>query len=101
MRTPPARRSPKHDNDDIVALLESGKDVITTTSYNHLPTYGAEVTRAIEAACSAAAPAFSTRPVSTPGSCSKDGHATRAITARGQDHGAGASRMTRCCRPRR
>ena len=28
--------------DDIVALLEAGKDVITTTTYNHLPTFGAE-----------------------------------------------------------
>jgi hypothetical protein len=39
------------NTDDIVALLESGKDVITTTSYNHLPTYGADVHRRIEDAC--------------------------------------------------
>jgi hypothetical protein len=36
---------------DIVALLESGKDVITTTSYNHLPTFDADVLERIEAAC--------------------------------------------------
>jgi hypothetical protein len=36
--------------DDIVALLESGKDVITTTTYNHLPTYGAEAHERIVAA---------------------------------------------------
>ncbi len=34
------------NTDDIVALLESGKSVITTTSYNHLPTYGEGVARA-------------------------------------------------------
>ena len=39
------------NTDDIVALLESGKDVITTTSYNHLPTYGADVEARIVAAC--------------------------------------------------
>lgn len=39
------------NTDDIVALLESGKDVITTTSYNHLPTYDPEVQRRIEEAC--------------------------------------------------
>ncbi len=43
---------PQNSNtDDIVALLESGKDVITTTSYNHLPTYDPEAQRRIEAAC--------------------------------------------------
>ena len=43
---------PENTNtDDIVALLESGKNVITTTSYNHLPTYGADVDRRIRAAC--------------------------------------------------
>jgi hypothetical protein len=39
------------NTDDIVALLESGKSVITTTSYNHLSTYGAEAKTRIEAAC--------------------------------------------------
>ncbi len=39
------------NTDDIVALLESGKDVITTTSYNHLPTYDPDVHRRIEEAC--------------------------------------------------
>jgi hypothetical protein len=43
---------PENSNtDDIVALLESGTTVITTTSYNHLPTYGADVDRRIRAAC--------------------------------------------------
>ena len=49
--TPRARRSPQNTNtDDIVALLESGKSVITTTSYNHLPTYGADADRRIRRA---------------------------------------------------
>ena len=39
------------NSDDIVALLESGKDVITTTSYNHLPTFNTEVAERVEAAC--------------------------------------------------
>jgi 2,4-diaminopentanoate dehydrogenase len=39
------------NTDDIVALLESGKSVITTTSYNHLPTYGADAEARITAAC--------------------------------------------------
>ena len=37
--------------DDICRLLASGTDVITTTSYNHLPTYGAETAQAFEQAC--------------------------------------------------
>ena len=36
---------------DIVALLESGKSVITTTSYNHLPTFGSDVHDRIRTAC--------------------------------------------------
>ncbi|OBK43197.1 hypothetical protein A5655_17675 [Mycobacterium sp. 1081908.1] len=36
---------------DIVALLESGKDVITTTSYNHLPTCGRDTQERITRAC--------------------------------------------------
>ena len=39
------------NTDDIVALLESGKNVITTTSYNHLPTYGADAHERIRRAC--------------------------------------------------
>lgn len=39
------------NTDDIVALLESGKDVITTTSYNHLATFGADAEERIVAAC--------------------------------------------------
>jgi hypothetical protein len=39
------------NTDDIVALIESGKSVITTTSYNHLATYGADAKARIEAAC--------------------------------------------------
>jgi 2,4-diaminopentanoate dehydrogenase len=40
------------NTDDIVALLESGKSVITITSYSHLPTYGADVHARIVSACS-------------------------------------------------
>jgi hypothetical protein len=39
------------NTDDIVALLESGKDVITTTSYNHLPTFSPRVAERVRAAC--------------------------------------------------
>lgn len=39
------------NTDDIVALLESGKSVITTTSYNHLPTYGTDAQTRITQAC--------------------------------------------------
>jgi hypothetical protein len=39
------------NTDDIVALLESGKSVITTTTYNHLATYNPAVKARIEAAC--------------------------------------------------
>ena len=46
------------NTDDIVALLESGKSVITTTSYNHLPTYGEGVAARIEAACARAGTRF-------------------------------------------
>ncbi len=46
------------NTDDIVALLESGKDVITTTSYNHLPTFGADVEQRIVAACATAGTRF-------------------------------------------
>jgi hypothetical protein len=46
------------NTDDIVALLESGKDVITTTSYSHLPTYGAVEEALIVAACTKAGTRF-------------------------------------------
>jgi hypothetical protein len=48
-----ARRANDHDEntDDIVALLKSGKNVITTTSYNHLPTYGHDAHERIVEAC--------------------------------------------------
>jgi hypothetical protein len=46
------------NTDDIVELLASGKDVITTTSYNHLPTYGQDVAERVEAACRAAGTRF-------------------------------------------
>jgi hypothetical protein len=46
------------NTDDIVALLASGKNVITTTSYNHLPTYGAEADERITAACAQAGTRF-------------------------------------------
>ncbi|MBB3750434.1 hypothetical protein FHT44_002895 [Mycolicibacterium sp. BK634] len=39
------------NTDDIVALLASGKSVITTTSYNHLATYDPEVEQRITQAC--------------------------------------------------
>lgn len=39
------------NTDDIVALLASGKSVITTTSYNHLATYGPDVEQRIKQAC--------------------------------------------------
>lgn len=40
------------NTDDIVALLTSGKSVITTTSYNHLATYDPKVEARIQQACS-------------------------------------------------
>jgi hypothetical protein len=39
------------NTDDIVALLTSGKSVITTTSYAHLPTFGADADDRIHRAC--------------------------------------------------
>jgi hypothetical protein len=39
------------NTDDIVALLESGKSVITTASYSHLPTFGAQAHQRIASAC--------------------------------------------------
>jgi hypothetical protein len=41
------------NTDDIVALLESGKSVITVTSYAHLPTLGSDVDERIRKACAA------------------------------------------------
>ena len=46
------------NTDDIVALLASGKNVITTTSYNHLPTYGQGADTRIPAACEQAGTRF-------------------------------------------
>ena len=47
-----SKAGPDNTNtEDIVALLSSGKTVITTTSYNHLPTFGAAANRAITTAC--------------------------------------------------
>lgn len=46
------------NTDDIVALLESGKSVITITSYSHLPTYGADVHARINSACAAGGTRF-------------------------------------------
>lgn len=46
------------NSDDIVALLESGKSVITTTSYNHLPTFGSGVHDRIRTACERAGTRF-------------------------------------------
>ncbi|HME77527.1 MAG TPA: dihydrodipicolinate synthase [Mycobacterium sp.] len=39
------------NTDDIVELLASGKSVITTTSYSHLPTYGLDAEKRIADAC--------------------------------------------------
>jgi hypothetical protein len=39
------------NTDDVVALLKSGKSVISTTTYNHLPTYGAQACQRITEAC--------------------------------------------------
>ena len=46
------------NTDDIVALLASGKNVITTTSYNHLPTFGADAHERIGQACAEAGARF-------------------------------------------
>ncbi len=46
------------NTDDIVALLESGKNVVTTTSYNHLPTYGSDADTRIRRACERAGTRF-------------------------------------------
>lgn len=41
-----------HTNEeDIISLLASGKNVITTTSYNHLPSYGEGLKQQFEEAC--------------------------------------------------
>jgi len=44
--------------EDICRLLAAGTNVITTTSYNHLPTYGAETEAAFVAACRAGSSRF-------------------------------------------
>jgi len=46
------------NTDDIVALLASGKNVITTTSYNHLPTYGVDADQRVRQACEQARTRF-------------------------------------------
>jgi 2,4-diaminopentanoate dehydrogenase len=46
------------NTEDIVDLLSSGKSVITTTSYSHLPTYGASVAGRIALACNEAGARF-------------------------------------------
>ena len=46
------------NTDDIVELLASGKNVITTTSYNHLPTFGQETAERIDDACRTAGVRF-------------------------------------------
>lgn len=46
------------NTDDIVALLESGKSVISTTTYAHLPTFSPEADRRIRAACDKAGTRF-------------------------------------------
>jgi hypothetical protein len=50
---------PFNDNtDDIERLLRSGKNVISTTTYNHLPTFGGGVQQRFEAACQAGRSSF-------------------------------------------
>lgn len=44
--------------EDICRLLAAGTSVITTTSYNHLPTYGAETEKAFVEACRAGGSRF-------------------------------------------
>src|SRR5690242_7033901 len=44
--------------EDICRLLAAGTNVISTTSYNHLPTYGAETESAFVAACRAGGSRF-------------------------------------------
>ena len=46
------------NTDDIVALLESGKSVISTTTYAHLPTFSPDADRRIRAACDKAGARF-------------------------------------------
>jgi hypothetical protein len=46
------------NTDDIVGLLESGKNVITTTSYNHLATFGSDASERIRRACAQAGTRF-------------------------------------------
>lgn len=47
------------ENDaDLVRLVESGKNVITTTSYTHLPTYDPALCGQIDAACKKAGKSF-------------------------------------------
>jgi hypothetical protein len=46
------------NTDDIVALLSAGKNVITTTSYNHLQTFGQDAAERIHDACEHAGTRF-------------------------------------------
>ena len=46
------------NTDDIVALPESGKNVITVTSYAHLPTLGADIDARVRKACATAGTRF-------------------------------------------
>ena len=48
----------ERNNDDIVALLESGKSVITTTSYAHLSTLGGDLSERVRRACQQAGTRF-------------------------------------------
>ena len=75
------------NTDDIVELLASGKSVITTTSYSHLPTYGRETEKRITNACKRSGPVF-TPPVNIPGSCSNvwQPRSPGCLQARGPDH---------------
>jgi hypothetical protein len=54
-----SKAHPENTNaEDICRLLSSGTNVITTTSYNHLPAYGPELLAAFEEACAAGGSRF-------------------------------------------
>ena len=56
--------------EDICRLLAAGTNVITTTSYNHLPTYGADIEAAVHRRVRRRWRPASTPPARTPASCS-------------------------------
>ncbi len=84
------------NTDDIVALLESGKNVITTTSYNHLPTFGPEVNARIVAACRVAGTRFHAAGEHPGFMFERLATTLTALSAAGRpDHRAGVRRLPR------